>query len=84
MKTPEIKVDRRGVLKTERRPEQYHPADKLARGPDILKSSTYTTRNNFSLSWKKQEGQLGMTLKPALITALLQCFSQNVPEPGCP
>ena len=58
------------------------PVLRLAEGPESLKSSTYTTKNNFSSSCQKQERHGRSSLKPTLARSLAQCSSQCPPLSG--
>ena len=63
---------------------KLHPFDMFSLGPDILKSSTYTTSNNLSSGWKNTEGHpsgSGM-IKPTSFNMASQYCSQSPPESG--
>ena len=53
-------VDRSRILQLEPLTDHFQPLAKLAVGPGILKSSTYTINNNLSVGCQNMDDQLSM------------------------
>ena len=61
---------------------KLHPSERLALGPDNLKSSTYTTRNSLRRGCQKQLRHAGMSSNPTECRCFSQCLSQKPPLSG--